>query len=405
MFKHKGSRVIFNKWDQNIFVKEMEKVGVTQEGIEIMKKKNSLCLKIKDVSPEAAIIIKQEALARGCEAAVNKDVLTKRKEHTDLLLWGKETNLNLLLEKLSSQPFSLKEITQDLNKIMKNVKIKSWKLRAGEKEIDFGVFPEEPLIMGVLNVTPDSFSNGGRYLKKEEAVAHGIKMVEEGAQIIDVGGESSRPFAAPVPPETEKRRVLPVIKELSEIVEVPISIDSYHAEVVEEALQAGATIINDITGLSSEKMVKLSAENEVPVVLMHMKGTPRDMQLDPFYKDVIEEIYIFFEERMERALKLGVEERQIIVDPGIGFGKTVEHNLTILNRLYEFSSLGRPILVGTSRKSFIGNVLGLDVNDRLEGSLASVVVARVRGASIFRVHDVKETRRALKLADAILKAI
>jgi len=401
MFYHKGSRLILPAWPEALLAGEMRKLGVSPEGIEIMKKKRALCMKIKDVSPEAALIIKQEALARACEVAAHKDVLTKRIEESDILLWGTIAQLEALCLKIASQPFGLSDIADDFKTMMKNINVSSWTVKAGEHTLTLG---KEPVIMGVLNVTPDSFSDGGRYVKKEEAVARGVQMVEEGARIIDVGGESSRPFAEPVSVVTEKKRVLPVIKELAGEVDVPVSIDSYHPEVVAEAISAGATIINDITGLRSEEMIELVADSGLPVVLMHMKGMPRNMQENPTYDDVMEEISLFFEEQMTKALEGGVSERQIILDPGIGFGKIASHNLTILNRLHEFRGLGRPLLVGSSRKSFIGHILGTGANERLEGSLASVVVAQLRGAAVFRAHDVEETTRALAVAEAILKS-
>jgi len=284
---------------------------------------------------------------------------------------------------------------------MNGTQTSNWVIGAAEHRLSLG---DSPVIMGVLNVTPDSFSDGGRYLTREDAVNQGVKMVEEGAGIIDVGGESSRPFVEPVSARTGKRRVLPVIKELARKVDVPVSIDSYHPEVVRDAITAGAEIINDITGLRSRKMIELAADSGLPVVLMHMKGTPRDMQKDPGYHDVVKDISRFFRERMAEAVAGGVAEEQIILDPGIGFGKNLEHNLSILNRLDEFAELGRPILVGASRKSFIGHILGTGTDQRLEGSLASVVVARLRGAAVFRVHDVAETKRALAVAEAIVKS-
>jgi dihydropteroate synthase len=275
----------------------------------------------------------------------------------------------------------------------------SWTLRAGRHNLELS---EKSLIMGVLNVTPDSFSDAGRYLSPENALSRAREMVEEGAHIIDVGGESSRPFAEPVSPEEEKRRVLPVIKALADELTIPVSIDSYHPEVVREAIEAGASIINDISGLGDSRMRELAAQSGLPVVLMHMKGTPRNMQKDPHYVDVVREITTFFNQRMRLAIEAGVSEKQLILDPGIGFGKTPLHNLQILGRLEEFAELGRPLLIGTSRKSFIGALQGTEVDERLMGSLASVVAARMKGVALFRVHDVRESRLALEMVDAIL---
>lgn len=250
-----------------------------------------------------------------------------------------------------------------------------------------------------MNVTPDSFSDGGKYTDFEAAVSHAERLVQEGADIIDVGGESSRPGAQSVTLGDELNRVKPVIERLASELKVPVSIDTYKSKVAEECLNAGACIVNDITGLADKKLIKVAAEHKVPVVLMHMKGTPQNMQQNPVYKDVVGEIYNFMRERIAFAKDLGVDD--IIVDPGIGFGKTTEHNLEIIRRLGEFRKLGCPILVGPSRKAFIGNLTGLPVQDRLEGTLAAVAVAVYNGANIVRVHDVLEVKRAVQVADAI----
>ncbi len=253
--------------------------------------------------------------------------------------------------------------------------------------------------MGVLNVTPDSFSDGGDFLDVEAAVSHAKQMALDGADIIDVGGESSRPGSDPVSKEEELQRVIPVIERLAEEVNVPISIDTYKPEVAEAALEAGASLVNDIGGLGDLNMVRVAAEHNVPVVLMHMQGKPKTMQDDPQYDDVIKEILRLFEERIEVAKKAGVKD--IIIDPGIGFGKTLEHNLEILRRVEEFTGLGHPVLIGPSRKGFIGAITDLPVEERLEGTIAAVAISAWNGASIVRVHDVKECRRALQIVDAV----
>lgn len=259
--------------------------------------------------------------------------------------------------------------------------------------------------MGILNVTPDSFSDGGLFLDPERAVDHALRMVEEGADIIDVGGESTRPGADPIPLEEELKRVLPVIEELSQRTDVPISIDTYKAEVASRALEAGASIINDISGLHFDpRMGEVAAKYRAPVVVMHVKGTPKTMQASPHYDDLMGEIAAYLREGIRRAEEAGLPPEKVIVDPGIGFGKTVEHNLIILHRLGELSSLGRPILIGPSRKSFIGAVLDREVGDRLYGTLASVAIGVERGAHIVRVHDVKPVREVVDMVDAIMEA-
>jgi len=258
---------------------------------------------------------------------------------------------------------------------------------------------ERVLIMGILNVTPDSFSNGGRFLSPDAAVERALAMEKEGADIIDVGGESSRPGAEPVPVEEELRRVLPVLERLRGKLRIPISIDTTKAEVAEAALRAGASIVNDISALRFDPaMAPLVAKFGAGLVLMHMLGTPKTMQQAPHYEDVVTEVRDFLAERAQYAQSQGIPREAIAVDPGIGFGKTVEHNLELLRRLPELVELGFPVLVGPSRKSFIGAILGLGVEERLEGTLAACAVAVVRGADILRVHDVKEVRRAADLA-------
>jgi len=258
------------------------------------------------------------------------------------------------------------------------------------------------LIMGILNVTPDSFSDGGRFFKLKDALSHAKQMVADGADIIDVGGESTRPGSEPVPLEEELRRVIPVIKAIRQEIDTPISIDTYKAEVAEQALEAGANLVNDISALRfDDRMKAVVAKYEVPVVLMHMRGTPKTMQQNPTYEDPVKEIIAFLHERIEAATAAGISREKIIIDPGIGFGKLGRHNLEILKRLAEFRVLGRPILVGTSRKAFIGQILKTDVSERLEGTIASVIISVMNGADIVRVHDVKPVKRAIGIADAI----
>jgi dihydropteroate synthase len=257
-------------------------------------------------------------------------------------------------------------------------------------------------VIGVLNVTADSFSDGGRYLDPELAVARGLELARHGAAVIDVGGESTRPGAAPVALAEEIERVVPVIRALRRHLDVPISIDTYKAEVARKALAAGADIVNDVSALRFDPdMAGLLASEAVPVVLMHMQGEPRTMQDQPSYQDVVTEVKKFLRDRVAFAGSNGIRETAIVVDPGIGFGKTLSHNLQLLRRLPEFVSLGRPLLVGLSRKSFIGRLLDAGPEHRLEGSLAAAVVAALGGAQMLRVHDVLETCRAVRIVDAI----
>ena len=255
-------------------------------------------------------------------------------------------------------------------------------------------------IMGILNVTPDSFSDGGKNFSFEQALAHAYRMAEDGADIIDVGGESTRPDSDPVPVEEELRRVLPVIECLAKEVSVPLSIDTYKSTVAEKALKAGATIINDVSGfIFDARMPQVAAENNATVVLMHMQGNPKTMQRSPVYENVTQDVFKFLDAQVQRARSHGIG--QIIIDPGIGFGKTLEHNLRLIKELKTFRSIGCPLLVGPSRKSFIGSILDLPVGERLEGTAAAVTACILNGANLVRVHDVKEMKRVARVADAL----
>ena len=257
-------------------------------------------------------------------------------------------------------------------------------------------------IMGILNVTPDSFSDGGRYLDVDHAIAYAHQMVEDGADIIDIGGESSRPGALPVSIDEELARVLPVIEDLTNRTATLISIDTYKSVVARRALQAGAHIVNDITALGDVEMARVVAEMDAGLILMHMKGVPRTMQRSPVYHDLIDEVQTFLRQRVDKAQAEGVCPDQIMIDPGIGFGKTAEHNIEILRRLDAFRSLDKPILIGTSRKSFIGRLLNLpNPDDRLEGTAATVAWAIAHGADVVRVHDVKAMCQVAQMTDAI----
>jgi len=260
------------------------------------------------------------------------------------------------------------------------------------------------LVMGVLNVTPDSFSDGGQFFDTDKAIEHGVKMAAEGAAIIDVGGESTRPGAKPIPPEEQIKRVVPVINVLCKKVQVPISIDTYNFEVAKDSLDAGAAMINDITALSDERVGRLAAEYRVPVVLMHIQETPATMQIEPKYKDVVGEVLEFLLGRAKRAEKIGIDKKNIFIDPGIGFGKTVEHNLLLLKNIDKFVDSGYRVCVGPSRKSFIGRITGKEnPAERIFGTAATVALCVAAGVSIVRVHDVAEMIDVVKVANTVGK--
>jgi len=259
--------------------------------------------------------------------------------------------------------------------------------------------------MGILNITPDSFSDGGLYLDRDKAVEHGLRMAAQGADIIDIGGESTRPGSEPVSEEAERERILPVIASLKNRTDVLISVDTMKSGVARAAIEAGADIINDISAMRYDPdMLELAIDKNTPVILMHMKGTPKTMQIRPHYDDVITEVHDFFEERIAWAVSNGFEREKIIIDPGIGFGKRLQDNLALIRYLHSFKSLDQPILIGTSRKSFIGKILDLPPNKRIEGGIASAVISVCQGAHILRVHDVDAVKRAVTVTDTIMSA-
>ena len=274
------------------------------------------------------------------------------------------------------------------------------RFRARGRTFDLG--PKTWLI-GVVNVTPDSFFNGGLYFEPARAIERALTLAAEGADIIDIGGESTRPGSSPISAKEEKKRILPVIEILKQKKDVLISVDTSKAEVAESALAAGADIINDISaGRFDPRMLPLVARSGAGLILMHMKGTPRTMQLAPHYDDVVDEVKMFLKSRLEAAESCAVPRENTLLDPGIGFGKTLSHNLTLLNNLGSLADLGRPLLIGVSRKSFIGKILELEAQDRLEGTIAASIVGILRGASLLRVHDVRSMKRAIAVAEAIL---
>jgi dihydropteroate synthase len=380
-------------------------VGNTLEGSQILSKKGRVFLfEISDLDTRAANILKQDAIALGGDCAVPRKASSFERGKCTVLLMVTEREFERLIEKLKLQPFGLKELSQELQKILSEYRRDSFTISYRGKELSL----KKPVIMGILNVTPDSFSDGGLYNSVDRALKRCEKMLEEGAQIIDIGGESTRPGAEPVPLEEEVRRTIPVIEEIRKKLgdDFFISIDTYKSFVAERALSAGADIVNDISGFHfDEKMAELVAKEKCPAVIMHIKGTPKDMQKNPYYEDVVKEIITYFRKTIKMAEEKGVKRSQLIIDPGIGFGKRVIDNLCILKRLSEFKVFGLPILVGASRKSFIGAVTGEEIPvRRVPGSLAAAAMAILKGAKILRVHDVRETKQFLDILSAIREA-
>jgi dihydropteroate synthase len=280
--------------------------------------------------------------------------------------------------------------------------VKKGILKAGNYRLTWG---EKVLVMGILNITPDSFFDGGIYYEKERAIDRVYELAAQGADIIDIGGESTRPGAEEVSEAEELRRVIPVIETVAGKIGKPISIDTMKPAVAKAALEAGAVIVNDVAANRDDPLMwEIAAAKNAAYVIMHMKGTPKTMQINPVYDNVVAEVGKFFEERIQKVKKSGLDENSIILDPGIGFGKTVEHNLSLLRNLFIYTKFGFPVLIGVSRKSFIGKILNLDVKDRLIGSVACELLAWLNGASIVRTHNVTETLQAIKMVDAIIRS-
>jgi dihydropteroate synthase len=383
-------------------LKEFKRIGASNIGSHIMASKIfPLSLKIRGVSPVAANILKQEMLARGGDVVTSSSTLTEAGGKTDIIIQGSIGSIKDLITKIKQQPFGLRALSDELriylNRSDENKKVKE--LTVGRQKFNLD---RDVIVMGILNVTPDSFYDGGYYFEKEKAYKRVETLVSEGADIIDVGGMSTRPGSLPVDIEDEIKRIIPVIKYINKNHDILISADTYRSETALRAIAVGANMINDISGLSMDKtMADVVSKSDVSLVIMHIKGTPENMQENPEYENVIDEIYDYLEDKTNTAVESGIKPGKIIVDPGIGFGKTTEHNLKIINKVREFKMLGYPVLIGVSRKSFIGNVLDLPVEERLEGSIAASVCSVIGGVNILRVHDVKETIRAVKIAKRI----
>ena len=381
--------------------KELEHIGVDRAAFDIFNwKSNLILLKLYDVNGKGANILKQEFLANGGDVAVNRDVASWKAEKTDCLLIGTEKVYKCVYDKLAFEPFfGLTEVRKLIEKVLNKKNVNAMEVNG--KTFEFG---KKRYIMGILNTTPDSFSDGGKFNNIESALKHAKEMLEEGADIIDVGGESTRPGAEKVPEEVEIQRTAPVIKEIrNAFPDAVISIDTYKANVAEAAIKNGANIINDISGLRfDERMKSVAKEYGVPVVVMHIKGTPENMQKNPYYENVIKELLEYFDERINALESFGISK--IIIDPGIGFGKRIEDNLQIIDRLNAFKIFGKPVLLGASRKSFLGHTLNKTVEQRLYGTLAADMYGIFRGADIIRVHDVAPHKDLLKMFEAIQNA-
>lgn len=375
--------------------REMQKINVDPAGIRIMEPKSRFfTMKVTGLSLRAALLIKQEMLSRGAEAALPRDAFSLAPERVDVILAGTKKHYLELSKKLKAQPFGLPYLAAEINEIIANTEKKKKELVMGKYRLPLG---QRTLVMGIINVTPDSFSDGGQFNRPDLAFSLAAKMVADGADIIDVGGESTRPGYRPISPEEELSRVLPVIEKIKSGLDIPVSIDSTKAVVVREALRAGADMVNDILGLKGdEAMAGLVSSLHVPVCIMHNRK-------DAVYKDLMHDIIADLRDSLAIVDKAGIAPEQIIIDPGIGFAKNLEENLQLMDRLEELHTLGFPLLLGTSRKSLIGKTLDLPLHERLEGTAATVTIGIMKGVQIIRVHDVKEMKRVAKMTDAIVR--
>lgn len=384
--------------NMNVSKEEIRKIGVDANSIPYLASKALfIVMKIENISAYAANIIKHEMLAKGGDAAVNRGVFDCSIKESDVLLMGTYSQYGRLIYKLSAYRGVFTEIADEIQRVIKVLDIGKPKyFECGKYKLPIG---EKTYVMGILNVTPDSFSDGGKYTNLDKAIKRAIDMVENGADIIDVGGESTRPGYQPVDPFDEISRVVPVIEKLTKEINVPISVDTSKAIVAEKAIMAGACIINDIWGMQKdENMAEVVSKTGAGVIIMHNSDSTE-------YTDLMGDIIGFLKKSIKMAENAGVRRESIAVDPGIGigFGKTLEHNLEVMRRLKELDSLNTPVLIGTSRKSLIGNILELPVNERLEGTAATVTLGIANGADIIRVHDVKEMVRVARMTDAMVR--
>jgi dihydropteroate synthase len=379
-----------------------KKIGVDPYGFDAMLPKTiNINILLENRACKIANIIKQEMLSVGGDAAVARGSVGNSVSSTDILIMGTIKQITALANKIEKQPFGLNLISHELREILKNASQKEFILKTSHREIPLG---HKTQIMGILNVTPDSFSDGGLFYHQQKAIDHGLQMIAQGADILDIGGESSRPGATAVSTKEELKRVIPVISEIARQSKIPISIDTTKAHVAREAIAAGAEIINDISaGCKDKKMLQIVKEGKTALILMHMRGKPQTMQKGNLnYSNLMGEITTFLRKKIENAIVAGIEKEYLIIDPGIGFGKTPEDNYRIINNLAEFKTLGLPIMIGTSRKTFIGKVAGGNPEERIEGTAATVAVSIINGCHITRVHDVAGMKKIATVTDAIL---
>ena len=383
---------------------ELKKIGVHDDGIDIMSPKlYQINIKFENIHPQDALILKQEMLSIGGDAAISEKALPPTSSKTDVLIMGSTKHMVMIKDKIMRQYCRLNNIGEEIEEIIDNIGRKH-EMKIGNKNFKFG---SKTHIMGILNVTPDSFHDGGQYINIEKAIERAKQIEREGADILDIGGESTRPFAEPVNMKEEMKRVIPALDMIKDEVKIPISIDTYKPEIAEKAIEKGANMVNDIMALQQQGMAEIVKEYDVPVCLMHMKGVPRTMQKNPYYYNTMDEIYRFLKKQIIFAKEKKIEENKIIIDPGIGFGKRtgngIEDNCNIIAHLMQLKSLGKPILVGISHKSFISNVLNLKNEERFEGNLGSEAIAIANGADILRCHDITSSKKLATIVDKIVR--
>jgi len=386
----------------------MQGIKVDDYGIKIMLPKAIHHLvRINSLSCIAANILKQEILSLGGDLAVARDTLTGKDKNTNCLLMGTLSQFNHLIGKLNRQPFGLDKLAHDLSSSLSNYQKNNFSMNLGRYKLNLK--ENRAYIMGIVNLTPDSFSGDGFYQSPvsglrspvNEIIEYAQKMVDDGADIIDVGGESTRPGAKPVSLKEELKRAIPIIKKIARKIKAPISIDTYKPETAKQALDNGAIIVNDITGLRNIKMAEVVSKYKAGVIIMHMQGEPATMQNSSAYNYLLDEIIDYLEDAISRAVSCGIDKERIMVDPGIGFGKNLEQNCEVLKSIKEFKILGRPLLAGVSRKSFIGKILKVEPKERIHGTISACILAIQNGVNILRVHDVREVKQALKVSEAI----
>lgn len=380
------------------------KIGVDPYGIDAMARKTiNINILLEKQPCKIANIIKQEMLSIGGDAAVARGSVACSTPVSDILMMGTLKQILTLAKKIEKQPFGLNLIAREIFDILNNIYQSEYVWKTSRRKITLG---RKTMVMGILNVTPDSFSDSGLFSSSQKAIEHGLAMADEGADIIDIGGESTRPGSRSVGVKIELKRVLPVIEGLAKKIKIPISVDTKKAEVARLAVDFGAEIINDISALNGDKnMAETIRKTRAAVILMHMRGKPKNMQKGSLaYDNLMGEITDYLKQSSKKALNAGVEKDCIVIDPGIGFGKTPEDNYKIIKDLSELKALGMPVLIGTSRKSFIGKITGGEPDERMEGTAATIAAAIMNGCHIIRVHDVAAMKKVAAVTDAIVHA-